>query len=136
MADDRQPDTADGPAQQTSPARPPETGPAGPPPRSRRRLDAALGRGFAGVLSTIVSVLTTAVVAVLAVHILFVVFEANTANEIVGTIADWADDLAWNFRDVFEPAEAKARIAVNYGLAALVYLILGRIVVNLIRRLG
>ncbi|MFI0351639.1 hypothetical protein [Actinomadura sp. 9N407] len=90
----------------------------------------------ARVLATIVSVLTTVVVAVLAVHIVFVAFEANTANELVRTVAGWAGDLAWQFRDVFQPADHKLEVAVNYGLAALVYLIIGRIVVGLIRRLA
>lgn len=97
---------------------------------------AAAGRSVAGVLATIVSAVTMAVVAVLAVHILFVIFEANPANDIVSTVADWADDLAWKFRDVFAPGDAKVRVAVNYGLAAVVYLIIGRVVVNLIQRFG
>lgn len=108
----------------------------GPPARRFARPSGDLGRSAAGVLATIVSVVTTIVVVILAVHILFVVFEANPANDIVSTVRDWADDLAWKFRDVFEPEDAKFRVAVNYGLAAVVYLIVGRVLVNLIRRLG
>ncbi len=94
------------------------------------------GRRAARALATAVSVLTTIVVAVLSLHIVFVAFEANTANEIVSTTADWAQDLAWQFRDIFQPADPKIEVGVNYGLAALAYLIIGRIVVGLIRRLG
>jgi hypothetical protein len=97
-------------------------------------LKAARKRTVAA-LSTIISVITTVVVLVLAVHIVFVAFEANTANDLVRTAGDWAENLAWQFRDVFQPADHKVEVAVNYGLAALVYLIAGRIVVGLVRRL-
>ncbi|MWA06777.1 hypothetical protein F8568_041835 [Actinomadura sp. LD22] len=78
--------------------------------------------------------MTTLVVLVLAVHILFVVFEANTGNDIVHWFAARADELAWQFKDVFQPDNAKVDVAVNYGLAALVYLVVGRIIVSAVRR--
>jgi len=83
-----------------------------------------------------VSLVTTVVVLVLAVHIVFVAFEANTSNDLVEHVANWADDLAWQFKDVFQPSNPKWEVAVNYGLAAVVYLIVGRIVASLIRRLA
>ncbi|MCW2902474.1 MAG: putative rane protein [Streptosporangiaceae bacterium] len=89
-----------------------------------------------GAIASIVSILTTLVVAVLAVHILFTVFDANGSNAIVAGFRDWADRLAWQFKDVFAPHDPKAAVLVNYGLAAVVYLIVGRIVVGLIRRVG
>ncbi|WP_396450602.1 hypothetical protein [Actinomadura sp.] len=91
-------------------------------------------RRAVGALATAISVATTAVVAILAVHIVFVAFEANTANDIVHWFGDRATDLCWQFRDVFQPANHKADIAVNYGLAALVYLVVGRIIVGIVRR--
>ncbi|MFB4318928.1 hypothetical protein [Actinomadura sp. 21ATH] len=114
----------------------------GPPRRGSRRArpggDAltAYRKRAARVLAAIVSLITTLVVAVLAVHIVFVAFEANTGNDLVSTTAGWAADLAWQFEDVFKPADPKLEVAVNYGLAALVYLIAGRIVTGLIRRLA
>ncbi|MEU6041659.1 hypothetical protein ABZ801_40345 [Actinomadura sp. NPDC047616] len=93
-------------------------------------------RRAVSVLAGVVSLVTTLVVLVLAVHIVFVAFEANTGNELVRRVAGWAHDLAWQFKDVFQPANAKIEVAVNYGLAALVYLLAGRIVVGLVRRLG
>ncbi|WP_395110125.1 hypothetical protein [Actinomadura sp. SCN-SB] len=87
------------------------------------------------VLTTAVSAVTTVVVATLAVHIVFVAFEANPANEIVNTVAEWAEGMAWEFKDVFQPSDPKAGIAVNYGLAAVVYLVIGRLLAGLIRHL-
>jgi len=103
--------------------------------RSRPSTLTTVRRRAVSAVATGVSVVTTVVVLVLAVHIVFVVFEANTANDLVRVTGERAHDLAWQFRDIFQPADPKAEVAVNYGLGALVYLIAGRIVVGLIRRL-
>ncbi|GAA0573876.1 hypothetical protein [Actinomadura livida] len=104
-------------------------------PRTRRSLTAARRR-TADVLATVISVITTVAVLILAVHIVFVAFEANTANGIVSWFSDRATDLSWQFKDIFQPADPKLEVAVNYGLAALVYLLIGRLLTNLTRRLG
>ncbi|MEV4256751.1 hypothetical protein AB0J52_26600 [Spirillospora sp. NPDC049652] len=83
---------------------------------------------------TIISIVTTVVVLILAVHIVFVAFDANTGNSLVHRISGWADDLAWQFKDVFQPKNRKVEVAVNYGLAAVVYLVVGRILIALVRR--
>ncbi|TDC85483.1 hypothetical protein E1285_25105 [Actinomadura sp. 7K507] len=79
--------------------------------------------------------MTTVIVLILAVHIVFVAFEANTGNDLVRWFGDRATDLSWQFRDVFQPDDHKVAVAVNYGLAALVYLVIGRILTGLIRRI-
>lgn len=114
-----------------------ETGGDHRAPRTRRFAAgaAAARRRAAGLLATAISLVTTIVVAILAVHIVFVAFEANTANDLVRWFGDRATDLCWQFKDVFQPENHKTEIAVNYGLAALVYLVIGRILVNLVRRL-
>ncbi|RFU38626.1 hypothetical protein DZF91_26685 [Actinomadura logoneensis] len=128
------------------------TGPSGTgtggPDRTRRigppRDDGSPSRRGGGVaaarqravswLVTLISIVTTVVVLILAVHIVFVAFEANTGNALVHRIGIWADDLAWQFKDVFQPKNPKVGVAVNYGLAAVVYLVIGRIVVAVVRR--
>src|ERR687896_692660 len=55
---------------------------------------------------------------------------------IVKTINSWAGTLAWNFKDIFTPADPKAAAFVNYGLAAAIYLIAGRVLAAMIRRAG
>ncbi|MFF0522815.1 hypothetical protein ACFYTC_29270 [Actinomadura nitritigenes] len=105
--------------------------------RSRRPFTAsaaAARRRTVNLIATVISVVTTIVVLVLAVHILFVVFDANTGNDIVHWFGARADELAWQFKDVFQPDNAKVDVAVNYGLAALVYLVIGRIIVAVVRR--
>ncbi|WP_225992459.1 hypothetical protein [Actinomadura montaniterrae] len=105
--------------------------------RSRRPLAAsaaAARKRTVDLIAAVISVVTTIVVLILAVHILFVVFEANTGNDIVHWFGARADELAWQFKDVFQPDNAKVDVAVNYGLAALVYLVVGRIIVSVVRR--
>ncbi|MDL4772700.1 MULTISPECIES: hypothetical protein [Thermomonosporaceae] len=125
----------------TAASPPAQSTPAQSTPAARRRRPTAAGaaaarRRAARVLATAVSVVTTVVVLVLAVHIVFVAFEANTANDLVRWTGDRATDLAWQFKDVFQPRDHKVEVAVNHGLAAVVYLVAGRILVGLIRRLG
>lgn len=135
---DQDPGGTTGPAQEHTMTR---TEPGGDhrAPRERRSFTArtaAARRRAVGMLVTAVSIATTLVVLVLAVHIVFVAFEANTANDLVRWFGDRATDLCWQFKDVFQPEDHKVEVAVNYGLAALVYLVIGRILVNLIRRLA
>ena len=116
-----------------------EAGGDRPSPRGRRSFTAgaaAARRRAVGLLATAISTATTIVVLVLAVHIVFVAFEANTANDLVRWIADRAGELCWQFKDVFQPSDPKVETAVNYGLAAAVYLVIGRIAVSLTRRLA
>ncbi|TMQ90668.1 hypothetical protein ETD83_34485 [Actinomadura soli] len=105
--------------------------------RERRSFSAgatAARRRAAGIAATAVSAVTTVVVLIMAVHILFVAFEANTANDLVRWFGDRATELCWQFKDVFQPENPKAEVAVNYGLAAVVYLVAGRLLTSLIRR--
>lgn len=121
-------------------ARPAETGgtrtSAPAPTRRLTRTRTAPGprARTAEIIATIIGTVTLLLVGVLAVHIVFVVFEANTGNGIVDAVRGWADALAWQFKDVFQPEDPKWAVTVNYGLAALVYLVIGRMIAALVRR--
>lgn len=104
-----------------------------PPPGGGGNVTAIRRRAVAWLVM-LISIATTVVVLVLAVYIVFVAFDANTGNSLVHRISGWADDLAWQFKDVFQPRNHKVEVAVNYGLAAVVYLVIGRILVALVRR--
>jgi hypothetical protein len=99
---------------------------------------AARGRGAArkglwGV-ARIVRLITSVVVGLLLVAILLVVLEANRDNAIVGALLDAGAWLAGPFDNVFSMDTRKERVAVNYGLAALVYAIAGALIAKLLRR--
>jgi len=92
--------------------------------------------GTVRLLTTIVSVLTAVIAVVLLAHVVFVFFAANPGNGIVRTVSGYAGTLAWQFKDLFTPKDVKVRVLVNYGLAAVVYLVLGQLLVRLLRRSG
>jgi hypothetical protein len=73
---------------------------------------------------------------ILVLHIIFTVGSANADNGIVSWVHSWADGLSIGFKDLFEPNDAKLRVLVNYGIAAVFWLIVSAIVAKLIRRIG
>jgi hypothetical protein len=86
------------------------------------------------LVARIIRAVTWGVVAVIVAAILFKVFEANPSNDVVSTITDWARWLVGPFRDLFSIDNAKTAIAVNWGLAALVYLIVGSFIARVLAR--
>ena len=85
------------------------------------RTSASVGVGAVIWLIAIVAAL------VIILHVVLVLFEANPANSFVDFIADAASTLAWFFRDLFNLDDPKLEVVVNYGLAAAVYIALGRV---------
>lgn len=86
------------------------------------------------LVARIVRLITLCVVAVLVAAILCKVLGANASNDIVSTITDWGRWLAGPFKNLFSLDNAKTEIAVNWGLAALVYGIVGSFVARLLAR--
>jgi hypothetical protein len=93
----------------------------------------ATRRGLWGV-ARVVSLITSIVVGLIVVGIVLVLLEANRDNAIVDALLDAAGWLAEPFDDVFSMDSRKERIAVNYGLAALVYAVAGGSIARLLRR--
>jgi hypothetical protein len=92
-------------------------------------------RRVSGAVADLVRIAAMIICVLLALHIAFVVFSANPENSIVRTVNDTADGFAWRFRDMFVPKDERVAVLVNYGIAAVVYLVAGRVVANLIRRI-
>jgi hypothetical protein len=72
----------------------------------------------------------------LTAHVVLTVGGANPSNGITRFVANWADPLTLGFRDLFTPDDAKLRVLVDYGLAALFWLIVSAVIARLVRRLG
>lgn len=89
-----------------------------------------------GVLAGILSWIGLALAVVLVLHVVLTVGGANPDNSIARTIRDLAQPLALGFRDLFTPEDAKLRVLVNFGTAALFWLVVRAIVLKLVRRLG
>jgi hypothetical protein len=85
-------------------------------------------------LARIVSLITTVVVGLIVIGILLKVLGANESNQIVDWLVDAARWLAGPFKNIFDVGGQKATIAVNWGLAALVYALIGGFIARLLRR--
>jgi hypothetical protein len=76
----------------------------------------------------------TAVALVLIAGIVLVALEANRSNDIVQVVRDAASFLAGPFDGLFKLDSNKAQHAVNWGLAAVVWYALGRLIARLLLR--
>jgi hypothetical protein len=99
--------------------------------RANRHAAAAMGRA---TLARAVIMLTGAIALVLVLAIVLTVLEANRSNEIVQAVRDAAGFLAGPLDDLFTLDSNKAERAVNWGLAAVVWLAIGRLVARLLLR--
>ncbi|MCI2424090.1 hypothetical protein MOQ72_42500 [Saccharopolyspora sp. K220] len=98
-------------------------------PYERRRHDDG-----ADNVANIIRVVVGLVVTVFTLHVLFVIFDANQGNEFVSFVYLLAKTLVLGLGDVFTPDDALLGVVLNYGLAALVYLVVGQLVIKAIRR--
>ena len=73
---------------------------------------------------------------VLVAHIALVLADVSAGSGIVKDIAGFASTLAWHFRALFSFTSAKLTVFVDYGLAALAYVVVGAILVWLFRVAG
>lgn len=67
-------------------------------------------------------------------HIVFSVFGANQDSGIVTFVYEAAKVLVLGFGDVFTPGDATLGLVLNYGLAAVVYFVVGRLLAGALRR--
>jgi hypothetical protein len=98
-------------------------------PSSLRRAPGKL----LGLVAAVVGLVSVVVALILVLYIVLTVFKANPKNVIVHDIRDIAKPLAWIFKDLFTPKSPRVRVLVNYGIAAIVYLVAGRLIVRVLR---
>lgn len=106
----------------------------------RRRVAAARGAWAVGsgmqAVARIVRLIAAVVALIIAVAIVLRVTGANPGNVIVREFHDVANTLVGPFRNVFTIKDPKVSVAVNWGLAAVVYLIAGALLGSLIARMA
>jgi hypothetical protein len=93
-------------------------------------------RRAVGAVATVLRVIGLVIVAILVIHILLTVFGANPANAFATFIRDGANMFSLGLTDLFTFADAKLSAGVNYGIAAVIWLVITSIVVGLVRRVG
>lgn len=101
-----------------------------------RHTMAAVRSTVLGVLAGVVRWVGLLVVVILVVRVLLTVGDANPHNGITSFFTTWSDFFAWGFKDLFTPDDAKLRVLVNYGLAAICWLIVSSILARILRRLA
>ena len=87
------------------------------------------------ILNGLISVVTGLFAAVLAIHIVLVVGEANMSNGFAQFITGWAAAIDLGLSGLFTPANEKAQVALNEGIAAILWLIIGSALTTLIARI-
>ncbi len=92
------------------------------------------GAGARLALARLVGTAAAVVAGIVVLGILLVVLEANTSNAIVSAVLDAARWLTGPFDGLFSLEGRKLETAVNWGIAAGVYLLVGRLIARLISR--
>jgi hypothetical protein len=91
---------------------------------------------FMLAIARLVRLITWLVVLVIVAAIVLRVLGANQGNTIVHDIHSVGQTLVGPFKNVFSIHKPKPAIAANWGLAALVYLIIGSLIASLIARMA
>jgi len=87
-------------------------------------------------LARLVRTLASLVALVIVTAIVLFLLGANAGNDIVRAIHDAGAWLVGPFKNLFSIHNAKLATAVNWGLAAVVYLIIGHLIANLLVRMS
>jgi hypothetical protein len=111
-------------------------------PRRAGTARVAAGRGAWAVgsvlvlIARIVRILASLIAALIVAAIVLRVLGANPGNAIVSGIHDAARAFVGPFKNIFTIKDAKLAIVVNWGIAAIVYLLVGSIIARLIARIA
>ncbi|HEY1570559.1 MAG TPA: hypothetical protein VGG05_04385 [Pseudonocardiaceae bacterium] len=86
------------------------------------------------LIANTIRVATALIALVFVLHIVFTLFSANQNSGFVAFVYGVAKVFVFGFGDVFTPGDATIGLVANYGLAAIVYLVVGRILYRALRR--
>jgi hypothetical protein len=86
------------------------------------------------MICTIITIVCGLFAAVLAANIIMVLGEANPTNGVASFVRGFASAVSLGLDNLFTPANAKTRVVLNDGFAALLWLGFGALVTMLIRR--
>ena len=84
--------------------------------------------------ASVVMTIATVIAGIIVLGIVLVLIGANMSNDIVDLIMDVGRFFAGPFGDLIPQDNRRADYIVNWGIAALVYLLVGAIIARLIRR--
>jgi hypothetical protein len=93
-------------------------------------------RGGAYALARVLNTIGLAVVAVIVTYILLTLLEANPGNTVARLVRELAGYFDLGLANLFLVDDPKWLVGVNYGVAALIWLVCTTVVVRLVRRMG
>jgi hypothetical protein len=113
----------------------------GPPAAARSQQTGGTGTTTslalaASWLARLIRLAARVLAAIIVAGILLIVLNANPSNSIVSNVHDAARSLVGPFNGMFKPHDHKLAIAINWGIAALVYLIVGSLIARLVVLIG
>jgi hypothetical protein len=91
-------------------------------------------RRGADLVASVLRVVGLLIVAVLVLYIVLTLLDANFGNAFASTIKDLAATFDLGLSNLFLPAQPKLRVALNYGVAAILWYVITAVVVRLVRR--
>jgi len=94
-------------------------------PRRRSVNVSELAWRAGSILATGVRVLTLLFAVVLVAHIALVVVGVNPTNGVASFLRGFADTVVLGFRDLFLPADPTIMLVVDYGVAAVFWVVVG-----------
>ena len=97
----------------------------------RTRSAAAANRGRL-VLARVIGTIAAIVALILLVGVALVLLEANQSNAVVELVRDAASWLAGPFEGMFSFDRRRTETAVNWGVAAAVWFVLGRLLARIV----
>jgi hypothetical protein len=101
---------------------------------TKRRGGMAVASGALGMLANVIDVVVAVAAVIIALDVVLVVLEANPFNDIVELVHDAGTWVVGPFKDVFSLDDHKLEVAINWGIALVVYVTVGRLVAGLLRR--
>ena len=86
--------------------------------------------------ASVIRILTVIFAAILVIHIVLTVAAANPQNGITTFFADAANNLTLGIGDLFLPASEALKVILNYGIAAVVWLVIGIVIAKILNALA
>jgi hypothetical protein len=101
------------------------------------RRGAALGRAYgagSGLLARFVQLVLSGVLLIIVAGILLALLKANSGNSVVSEVHGWGRWLVGPFNGMFSFRHPRVAVAVNWGIAAVIYLFAGGLISRFIVR--
>ena len=86
------------------------------------------------MLAQFVRLVLSGVVLIIVAGILLALLKANPGNGVVSEVHGWGRWLVGPFDGMFSFRRARVAVAVNWGIAAVIYLLAGGLIAQVIRR--